>query len=133
MKKKIFDFLKAAIVRSCVFFTAVSLILYAGAAAFARNSEAMGQRTAFLVLIFSVICGFMTAFLTTGVLNVPVRAVLHYAVTLASFMLLFPNLTGDSGGGKGKGAVFAVLIYTVLWLIPFIIWLAVRSHGRKKE
>ncbi len=129
MAKKIFAFLGTALVRACVFFTAVSIVLYAGAFAFNGNTDSMTLTRVIFILIFSCIAGIMTAFLTTDVMNLAVRAVLHYVVTLAAFVILFSLVPGSSGGNP----VMAGAFFTVLWAIPFAVWLVVRSRRAKKE
>ena len=133
MKKKIFAFSGGAVLKSCVFFTAVSLVLYIGAYVSVGNTGAMTLGRVMFVLIFSVVCGAATQFLTADALNLPIRAVIHYAVTLAAFLILFPFIAENAGGGKGMGAVITVAIYTLCWAIPFAIWLAVRNNKRKRS
>ena len=100
MAKKVTSFLVNALVRGCVIFTAVSVLLYAGAYLFVNNTDALTLNRVIYALIFSLIAGLMTAFLTTNVMNVAVRAVLHYAVTLAAFIILFSLIPGDGLNGQ---------------------------------
>ena len=130
MAKKVTSFLVTALVRGCVIFTAISVLLYAGAYLFVKNSDALTLNRVIYALIFSLIAGLMTAFLTTNVMNVAVRAVLHYAVTLAAFIILFSLIPG---GGLGANAVMTGAVYTVFWAVPFVIWLAIRSKKAKKK
>ncbi len=130
MAKKITSFLVTALVRGCVIFTAVSVLLYSGAYLFVGNTDALTLNRVIYALIFSLIAGLMTAFLTTNVMNVAVRAVLHYAVTLAAFIILFSLIPGD---GLNANAVMTGAVYTVFWAVPFVIWLAIRSKKAKKK
>ncbi len=130
MKNKVLPFVKNAVVRACVVFTAANILIYSGAYLFLKNTEYMSVGRVVSILVFSVVAGIMTAFLTTDVMNTAVRAVLHYVVTLACFIILFAVIPGGRSAGT---TVMIGVVYTVFWLVPFCVWLAVRSHAEKKE
>ena len=130
MAKKIPSFLVTALVRGCVIFTVLSVFLYVGAYLFVNNTDALTLSRVVNSLIFSLVAGVMTAFLTTNVMNVAVRAVLHYAVTLAAFIVLFSLIPGS---GLTGNAVMTGAVYTVFWAVPFAIWIAIRSGKARKK
>ena len=130
MAKKVTSFLVTALVRGCVIFTAASILLYVGAYISVGNTDALTLTRVIYALVFSMIAGVMTAFLTTEVMNLAVRAVHHYVVTLAAFIVLFSLVPG---GGLNANPVMTGAVYTVLWAIPFAVWLAIRSKKAKKK
>lgn len=130
MAKKVLCFLKTALVRACVIFSAVSAVLYIGAYISVGNTTALSLTRVVFSFVFSLIAGVMTAFLTTDVMNVAVRAVLNYGVTLAAFLVFFSFIPGS---GLTANAVMTGAVYTVFWAVPFVIWLVIRSKKAKKK
>lgn len=127
---KIFSRIFRALVKGCVVFTAMTVLLYVGALILNGNRDVLSFRAVVYSMIFSLICGAATEFLVSDVTAVAVRAVIHYVVTLASFLGFFVF-------APGKGTTETILtrgaIFTVLWAIPFAVWLVVRRVGEKRK
>ena len=121
---KIFSKIKAILSSACVIFTLIFTAVYT--LGMAVNIEWIPTLSVlYSILAFSVILSFANAFLSSNLLVLGVRLIIHYAISAVSFYVLFIVASGYFLAG---GNVLTIMIaFTVIYAIFAAVWAIVKS------
>lgn len=128
--------IEGILLRACGFTVAILVIFYLFAVATSFVNPEIGFPTFLLILFFGFVISLSTLIFEIKALKYPFRILIHYAVLLIAFCVIFVNSGNLSAGGDA--AIFtAVAIFTVLYALIFaltyLVLRAVRATDRRLE
>ncbi len=131
MLKKILLFLKTAIADGCVIFTALTALIYV-IAHFMKNNDYITTPRMLGLMIFSMVVGAATAFLFTEIMNTALRVIIHFGISLTSFIVLF--IAWKNYPKTDNGTAILIMFFTVAYAVILGSVFLVRAvFNRKKK
>ena len=124
----------------CIYTTAITLLIFA-AAALIKNAEGIKENAAIgggqflLIMLFSFLIAGADTLLFLPSLRLPIRILLHYAVTLTGFLVVFSvagNLKLDTGARIFVSVVLFSFFYAAVMAAVLSLAHALGKLGKPK-
>lgn len=116
---------------TCKTFTVTLILFYSVGALIINDRMTMNFGTALLALAFSFLFSLGLLVFEVKSLNTVLKLLIHYAVTAASFVLLFVVIPGNNR--NGEFTLMLIVVFTLLYIVTAAIAFFIKSARKKKK